>query len=183
MTTRALVAVAGLLALGVSVSAQEMQAPELVPSSLLTLAQPSAGSVPDARATLVQPTSFAALNSVYYGPAPLTLADGRLFSFSRAFGWMDATPVDFLPTFVAAGPSMIMPYAAQPREGIAPGSLLPKVGYANGEVGFFYGRSTGKYSHDVKQGYILGTVGYENTQITVGVAYGQSSGHLPAPRR
>ena len=96
---------------------------------------------------------------------------------------MEATPVDFLPTFVATGPSMIMPYAAQPRESIAPGSLLPKIGYATGEVGFFYGRSTGKYSHDVKQGYILGTVGYENTQITVGAAYGQSSGHLPAPGR
>jgi hypothetical protein len=183
MTARALLVVAGLFGFGVSVSAQEMQAPGPVPSSLLTLAQPSASSAPGARATLVQPTSFAALNSVYYGPAPLTLADGGLFSFSRAFGWMEATPVDFLPTFVATGPSMFMPYTAQPQEGIAPGRLLPKVGYATGEVGFFYGRSTGKYSHDVKQGYILGTVGYENTQITVGAAYGQSSGHLPAPGR
>jgi hypothetical protein len=183
MTTRALLVVAGLLGLGVSVSAQEMQAPELVPPSLLTLAQTSAGNAPDARATLLQPTSFAALNSVYYGPAPLTLADGRLFSFSRAFGWMEATPVDFLPYFVAAGPVMVPPFAVQPRESNVPGSLVPRFDYATGEVGVFYGRSTGKYSHEITQGYILGTVGNENTQITVGAAYGQSSGHLPALHR
>lgn len=46
--------------------------------------------------------------------------------------------------------------------------------YTSGEVGFLYGHSVGnKHSFDTEQGYIFGTVGNDNIQISVGAAYQQ----------
>ena len=43
--------------------------------------------------------------------------------------------------------------------------------YVTGEVGFVYGRSTGKFGGDYKEGYIMGEVGNDKLQITVGASY------------
>jgi hypothetical protein len=44
--------------------------------------------------------------------------------------------------------------------------------WTSGEVGFLYGQSVGsKHSFDTEQGYIFGTVGNDNIQITAGAAY------------
>ncbi len=57
--------------------------------------------------------------------------------------------------------------------------LLPSFDYASGEVGFFYGRSTGKFGREVKQGYILSEMGDDKTHITVGASYEETSGRVP----
>ena len=49
--------------------------------------------------------------------------------------------------------------------------------YYGGEVGILYGRWTGKGGGDLMQSYILGTVGNDKFQISVGAEYEESSGH------
>jgi hypothetical protein len=48
--------------------------------------------------------------------------------------------------------------------------------YYGGEVGVLYGRWTGKGGGDLMQSYILGTVGNDKIQISVGAEYEESSG-------
>jgi hypothetical protein len=50
--------------------------------------------------------------------------------------------------------------------------------YYGGEVGFLYGHSTGKFSGDVFETYMVGTVGNDKFQITVGTSYEESNGRL-----
>jgi hypothetical protein len=45
----------------------------------------------------------------------------------------------------------------------------------HGEVGFLYGRSTGKFGGDVKQTYMIGEVGDDKVHITVGASYEDSN--------
>ena len=54
---------------------------------------------------------------------------------------------------------------------------LPDQVYYGGEVGVLYGRWTGKGGGDLMQSYILGTVGNDKFQISVGAEYEESSGH------
>jgi hypothetical protein len=49
----------------------------------------------------------------------------------------------------------------------------------HGEVGFLYGRSSGKFGGDVKQTYMIGEVGDDKVHITVGASYEESSGRSP----
>jgi hypothetical protein len=51
--------------------------------------------------------------------------------------------------------------------------------YYGGEVGFFYGRSSGKFEREIMQTYFLGTVGNDKFQITVGGAYAEDSVDVP----
>jgi hypothetical protein len=51
--------------------------------------------------------------------------------------------------------------------------------YYSGEVGVFYGRSSGKFEREIMQTYFLGEVGNEKFHITVGAAYEESNGRLP----
>lgn len=94
---------------------------------------------------------------------------------------MQAAPVDILPTFV---PSSYRWAATntQPQFGEfnGPFSALPeKTNSVSGEVGLFYGRSTGKYRREVEQAYILGEITQGNTQINVGASYSRSTGRGP----
>jgi len=54
---------------------------------------------------------------------------------------------------------------------------LPDQVYYGGEVGVLYGRWTGKGGGDLMQSYILGTVGNDKFQISVGAEYEESSEH------
>lgn len=51
--------------------------------------------------------------------------------------------------------------------------------YYGGEVGFLYGHSTGKFSGDLFDTYVQGTVGNDKFQITVGTEYQNWSGRGP----
>lgn len=63
------------------------------------------------------------------------------------------------------------------------GNALPKFTYATGEIGFLYGKSTGKYGGEAKQAYIIGETGNDKTQIFVGASYEDSSFRLPRSGR
>jgi hypothetical protein len=103
-------------------------------------------------------------------------ADGRLFTLANAFSW--TTPIstpDFLPTF---SPSQPAAHSAMSNNRYSSDKLVdfrPSPTYAGGEVGFLYGRSTGKFGGDFKQGYIIGEVGNERFHISVGAAYEDST--------
>ena len=149
MTKRALSAVAGFLSLCLPLSAQQTDRPRM----------------------------FSALNNSFLRPS-LTLSDGWPFSFSSAFNWMETTTPDFLPALPTTAPQRATSPAALPKDSskevvdVGRPNLLD---YAHGEVGFLYGRSTGKFGREVEQGYIIGEVGDDKFHITVGAAYENST--------
>lgn len=153
---------AGLLGLCVSVSAQDIR---------------DFGSIQPVKG---QGDFFGTLTNVWNDPVPLQLADGRAFSFPNAFAWMAAPPGYYIPALPLAAPPRLLPITA-----IAPDSpdrtpgLLPKVDYAGGEAGFFYGKSSGKFGREVTAGYILGEVIEGNTHISVGASYEHVTGRAP----
>jgi hypothetical protein len=51
--------------------------------------------------------------------------------------------------------------------------------WTGGEIGFYYGHSTGKFGADEIGSYITGGVGNEHMQINVGAAYQEFNGRLP----
>ena len=119
------------------------------------------------------------------GFSSLDLADGGRFFFPGHFGWMDSAPSPaFLPPLRApesrrAQPSRNLELAADKRDlsdemDDSRSSLI----YTGGEIGFLYGKYTGKHGGDFKQGYILGTVGNDYFSLTVGASYEESSGRF-----
>jgi hypothetical protein len=153
MTKRALSAVAGFLGLCLPLSAQQTDRPDI----------------------------FSALNNSLPRLPSLALSDTQRFSFSSAFNWIEPTPPDFLPALQATAP----PRANAPA---MPGKDSSKdvvdmqrsnlFDYASGEVGFLYGRSIGKFSREVEQGYIFGEVGNDKFHISAGASYENWSGRF-----
>jgi hypothetical protein len=159
MTKRALSAVAGFLGLCVPLFAQQAYRPDL----------------------------FSALNNSISLPS-LSLSDGQRFSFSGAvaspfsFNWMESTPPDFLPALSTTAPPRATAAAPYPKDSSKEVVDVRKTNlfdYAHGEIGFLYGRSTGKFSRDVEQGYFIGEVGNDKVHITAGAFYENSSGRFP----
>jgi len=156
MTKRALSAVAGFLSYCLSLSAQQTQSPG--------------------------PLQFdgGTLNRPFLRVPSLTLADQERVSFLTAFSWQ--TPVDFLPPFNPVEPqSVALP--TTPGRGNSLDNVVemraPDRVYVGGEVGFLYGRSSGKYGREDFQTYIIGTVGNEKFSITAGYLHQESSGRIP----
>jgi hypothetical protein len=177
MSKRSLFAVMVFFALGFSVSAQEAQRPERVQRARLTLNQAGAAGLIGTSATDTR--LFGTLNSVWYGPAALTLADGRLFTFPSAFAWIEPAPVDFMPAMLLAEPPRVTPAATLTENPARPPvDLLPRVDYVGGEVGGFYGKSFGKNGLEVKGGYIQSEIIEGNTYINFSASYEESSGRL-----
>jgi len=115
----------------------------------------------------------------------LSLADQDRFFFATSFGHIQANS-NFLPTFSPA----------EPRRVVSPAMLDSKDSFDDlveirstnrihfgGEVGFLYGKSTGKYGREDFQTYIIGTVGNEKFSITAGYLRQESSGRVPHWRR
>jgi len=159
MTKRALFAVAGFLGLCLPLFAQQTYRPD----------------------------PFSALNNSISLPS-LSLSDGQRFSFSGAvappfsFSWMEPTPPDFLPALRTTAPPRAAAAAAYPKDSSKEVVDLQKrnlFDYAHGEIGFLYGRSTGKFSGDVEQGYFIGEVGNDKVHITAGAFYENSSVRFP----
>jgi hypothetical protein len=173
MIKRALPAVAAFFAVCFSLSAQSLG------PGFFTLNQSGPGGVVGARSALGRTDML--LNNAYDGLPSLTLADGRLFSFPSAFGWMEVTPTpDFIPATILEEPRRLAPATTYRTDaGTKAVDLLPKFDYAGSEVGLFYGRSTGKSSREVEAGYILSEIVDGNTHIIFGASYGHSSGREP----
>ena len=173
MLMRALIVAASL---GCSVSLwAEKPAEDLF---VLNAASPS--ELVKGRPALGQAGSFRSLSNVWSGNGPLTLVDGRQFSFPGAFGWVEATPEAFLPAFAAVGLPRVTPGDPLVRStSDEKFGFLPKPDYVGGEVGFFFGRGSGKNSRDVEAGYFISEIVEGNTHITVGASYEHSSGKSP----
>ena len=118
-------------------------------------------------------------------PPFLTLEDRDFFTFSTAFGW--APPAsDFLPMFNPWEPQGVdYPYSPSRSKSLSNGVEMrsPDRVYFGGEIGFLYGKSTGKYGREDFQTYITGTVGNEHFSITAGYLRQESSGRVPYRRR
>lgn len=110
--------------------------------------------------------------------APITMAQVSLLSYPAEFGLIGATPLDYQPTFVS-------PYLQQPISSQSPRgyrdlpSFLQSFDHASGEVGFFYGRGTGKSDLEATSGYVIGEIDNGNTQISVGASYSKTSARQP----
>ena len=107
------------------------------------------------------------------------------FFFSSAFGSMRTTR-EFLPNFDPSEP-LTMAYLPS---GDSKDSLdriidlqAPSKIRFGGEVGFLYGKSTGKYGREDFAGYIIGTVGNEKFSINVGYLHQESTFNVPRRRR
>jgi hypothetical protein len=153
---RALSAVAGFFGLCLSLSAQQTQSPEQLLFDGGTLYRPS-----------------------------LSLADQDRFFFSTSFGAMQAAS-DFLPTFSPMGPRRVVAPATLDSKD-SPDNVMEFKSTdrirAGGEVGFLYGKSTGKYGREDFQTYIIGTVGNDKFSITAGYLHQESSGQVSRWRR
>ena len=181
MSKRALLAVAGFFGLCVSLSAQEMRDFGSVQPGLFALNP----LMPDAAANTLAGRSaaglFEGLNSAWYGPAPMTLADGRLFSFPSAFAWTEAVPAVSFPSATLAVAPRLAPAGRSTEESSTNAAMnfQPEVDYVGGEAGFFYGGSTGKNGYTVKGGYFVGEIVDGNTHISVGASYERVNGRVP----
>ncbi len=157
MTKRTLSAFAGFLGLCLSLSAQQTQSPEQLLFDGGTLNRP------------------------FLQVPSLSLADRDRFFFSTSFGAMQATS-DFLPTFSPVGPRSVVSPTLFDRgnsfDDIVEIRSTDRI-RAGGEVGFLYGKSSGKYGREDFQTYIIGTVGNEKFSITAGYLHQESSGRVP----
>ena len=157
MTKRVLFAVVGLVGLCL---------PVFSPTPLRAGSLPSYGSTLD--------------RSSFWLPS-LTLANRETFSFSTAFNWLGAGAPDYLPAFNPIEPQRTafptIPGHANSSDKVV--DFRPNPTYAGGEVGFLYGKSTGKYGGDYSRGYVIGEVGNDKIHITVGASYEESKGRVP----
>ena len=117
---------------------------------------------------------------------PWTSLENRdRFVFSSAFGSMRATQ-EFLPSFNSPEPlSMAYLPSSDSKDSldrIIDWEAANKIRFG-GEVGFLYGKSTGKYGREDFAGYIMGTVGNDKFSINVGYLHQESTFNVPRRRR
>src|SRR2546429_9861831 len=93
----------------------------------------------------------------------LSLEDSQRFFFSTLFGWMQPT-ADFLPAFhPVRAQSLARPNVPGRRNFDDDDNVVdlrsPDRIRVGGEVGFLYGRSSGKYGIEYERGHVIGEVG------------------------
>ena len=136
---------------------------------------------------------------LHNGSVPLWLDGAQLskgimdpnYGFASSWAQLGFTSVDFLP---AAFPSDVQPPAQRPSAGRVHGTNGKDLGadandspdemlsssanpvYYGGEIGFLYGRWSGKGGGDMWQTYVVGTVGDDKFQITAGASYEEWNG-------
>jgi hypothetical protein len=171
MVTRWLFSIAALLCLAMSAAAQSgKESPGRVSAGLN---EEIGSTLIDSQARPITTNLFGSLHRNYYNPGELWFGSGRPFAFANAFGWVEATPRDFLPEFDAAPTprAAAATTTARPEE-YKLGAPFRQIDYAGGEVSFFYGKSLdGRFDRELKGGYILGEIISGNTQINVGAWY------------
>ena len=113
----------------------------------------------------------------------LSLEDRESFFFSTSFGWTQPR-ADFLPTFNPVQPQSLAHANVPGRRDFDDTDNVVDLRSADrirvgGEIGFLYGRSSGKYGREVESGYVIGEMGNDKFHLTVGTSYERSSGHIP----
>jgi len=121
-----------------------------------------------------------------HGSPALTLLQGRRFPLSSELGTMGGSPVaDFPLAFVSAVDVSKETRSLRHGSDSAVGAIdmrLKRFDYG-GEVGFFYGRSDGRYGREDMSAYIIGGVGTDKFNITVGASYTETTVRGPSHRR
>jgi outer membrane receptor protein involved in Fe transport len=128
--------------------------------------------------TLARPDLFTGVDSavLLHGIPTVTLLDGRRFPLNTELGRMGMVdlPVAFLSAVEVQKPVSSLRYGSDAPGGVL--NLRTERFYSGGEVGFFYGRSDGKYGREDYSAHIIGGIGNDKFNITVGAAYHESSG-------
>ncbi len=179
MITRALTAI-GLFAVSFPVAAQQANRAEATsPALALNLSQSKISSAKSGSLLF------------HKGPVNAWSQGGRLIS-ETAFGSITMAPVELpssaylTPDAFGYGPTKKGSAASNQRADNfgtdvkdSPEMMLspPDRFYYGGEIGFMYGRWSGKGSGDMMESYIVGQVGNDHFQITAGAAYEQWSGN------
>ncbi len=191
MIKRALLVGIGVLGLSLSMNAQRTAKSDLLaedetftPNELRIT-----GEVDTAPAlALYRPDLFSTIDGsvLLHGLPVLTLLDGRRFPISGELGRMGVAPLNIFPIALLSAVEVhgvgASPFYGSDNPGGVVNLHLNRV-YSGGEVGFFYGKSGGKYGREDMQYYIVGGVGNDKVHITAGASYEESSGRLPRFRQ
>jgi len=185
MIKRALVVAIGFLGFCFPLTAQQTSRVERTKDKAATYRQlrPSALDTP-ARLTLSRPESFSAMHDSVLADdlMMLTLSVGQRLSASSELGPVGMPPLDYFQDDLPSAAQVEQPNAApvdgkdSPSEIV--GSPLSPF-YYSGELGVFYGRSSGKFGREIMQTYFLGEVGNDKFLIRVGAAHEESNGRVP----
>ena len=188
MVKRALVIGLGFLGFCFPLMAQQTKGVERTKNETRTPRQlrPSALDTPT-RLTLSRPEVFSAMDDSSFTDIYLTLAllNGPGLPASSELGWMGTAPLDpFEDDLPGAAELEQANSASVDGKDLPSGIMSPPFSpfYYSGEVGVFYGRSSGKFEREIMETYFLGTVGNGKFQITVGGAYGESNVNAPRYR-
>ena len=155
MIKRALFALAGFLGVCLSMSAQQKQGPDQLSFDGTTLDQPGVRT------------------------PSISLEDRDRFFFSTAFGSMRTTE-EFLPPFSPWEPqSVALPNTTSRRkvDDVVDLRSAEHIQFG-GEIGFLYGKSSGKYGREDFESYIIGTVGNDKFSITAGYLHQETNGRF-----
>ena len=173
MTKRLLLGVAGFLGLCLSLDAEQ-------PGRVLSLAQLNSLGPQNSRPLFFQPAAFSRLGDPLIDGSlgPATFSSRETFSLASTFNLV-GTPTSFLPSTMAMeSPSRGVPATSSKDKDSSDYPLDLRPGYyVTGEVGFVYGRYTGKFGGDYKEGYIIGEVGNDKLHISVGASYEDWNGN------
>jgi hypothetical protein len=144
--------------------------------------------------SLYQPNALSANDSFLFRKGPVhTWSDGGRLASENALAeigmaTIDVFPAAYLPPPNAFGsaspnragaPSNQRPgnFGSDPKDSPEMMFSPPDRFYYGGEVGFMYGRWSGKGSGDMMESYIMGTAGNDHFQITAGAAFENWSGN------
>jgi len=168
MTKRVVLGVAAFLGLCLSLGAEQ-------PARALSLAQLNSLAPQNSRSLLFQRNVFSRLGNPLLTDGalgPTTFSNRETFSLATTFNLM-GTPSSLLPaTMAMESPSRSVPATSSKDKDSSDYPLDLRPGYyVTGEVGFVYGRATGKFGGDYKEGYIIGEVGNDKIHITAGASY------------
>jgi hypothetical protein len=177
MNKRGLLPVVAFLGLCFSLAAEQASGSPPGHGGTFTLAQLRSMAAANSGSVLLQPNLFGSLDNPVFG---FPFSNRDVFSLSTTFDLMGTTPRSFLPL----SPAMESPKVSLPPTSTKDSSdrlfdLRPNFDYVTGEVGFLYGRSSGKFGGEYKEGYIFGEVGNERIHISAGASYEEWNGRVP----
>ena len=177
MSKRGLLAVVVFLGLCFSLATQQASGSPAGHGGTFTLAQLRSMAAANNGSVLLQPSLFNSLDNPVFG---FPFSNRDVFSLSTTFDLMGTTPRSVLPFSPATeSPRASLPETAAKDSSNRLFDLRPNFDYVTGEVGFLYGRSTGKFGGDYKEGYIFGEVGNDRIHISAGASYEEWNGRVP----
>src|SRR2546430_7769624 len=164
MTKRGLLPVAAFLGLCFSLAAQQASGSPAGHGGTFALAQLRSITAANNGSVLLQPSLFNSLDNAVFG---FPFSNRDVFSLSTTFNLMGTTPRSFLPLSTAMeSPKVSLPPTSAKDSSDRLFDLRPNFDYVTGEIGFLYGRSSGKYGGGYKERYIFCEVGNERIPIS-----------------